>query len=273
MPSPDRHFANAAIFTQSTGVTPNSGDAALYIKTDNKLYIKNSSGTESSAGVDLASPSAIGSTTPNAGTFTTLVANTSLNASNIFGVGSTNGGVAIRATSTNVNLVELIGFTIFCINNGNITAAINRASSKTIATTLDGNFAWGPSTTSASGGDANATKLFSDSVNIIAQRNSTNAQAFRLYNTFTSDTNFERLNFRWASNEFILDAEKGSAGGTLRGIKIGSATSSLLGFYGVTPVDQPATVTDPTGGGTQDAEARTAINAIIDRLQELGLIG
>ena len=80
------------------------------------------------------------------------------------------------------------------------------------------------------------------------------------------------MNFRWASDEFILDAEKGSAGGTLRGIKIGSATSSLLGFYGVTPVDQPATVSDPTGGGTQDAEARTAINAIIDRLQELGLI-
>jgi hypothetical protein len=111
-----------------------------------------------------------------------------------------------------------------------------------------------------------------DAANILAQRNSTNAQTFRLYNTFTSDTNFERLNFRWASDEFILDAEKGSGGGTLRGIKIGSATTSLLGFYGVTPVDQPATVTDPTGGGTQDAEARTAINAIIDRLQELGLI-
>lgn len=74
-----------------------------------------------------------------------------------------------------------------------------------------------------------------------------------------------------AGNEFILDAEAGGTG-TLRGIKLGSATTSLLGFYGVTPVDQPATVTDPTGGGTQDAEARTAINAIIDRLQELGLI-
>jgi hypothetical protein len=36
MPSPDRHFANAAIFTQSTGITPNSGDAALYIKSDSE---------------------------------------------------------------------------------------------------------------------------------------------------------------------------------------------------------------------------------------------
>jgi hypothetical protein len=46
MASPDRHFANAAIFTHSTGLTPNSGDAALYIKSDNKAYIKDSSGAE-----------------------------------------------------------------------------------------------------------------------------------------------------------------------------------------------------------------------------------
>jgi hypothetical protein len=50
MPSPDRHFANAAIFTHSTGLTPNSGDAALYIKSDNKAYIKDSTGTEAAVG-------------------------------------------------------------------------------------------------------------------------------------------------------------------------------------------------------------------------------
>jgi hypothetical protein len=60
--------------------------------------------------------------------------------------------------------------------------------------------------------------------------------------------------------------------GTTSGTKLGTATTQKIGFYNVTPVDQPATVTDPTGGVTQDAEARTAINAIIDRLQELGLI-
>jgi hypothetical protein len=59
---------------------------------------------------------------------------------------------------------------------------------------------------------------------------------------------------------------------TTTGTKIGTATNQLLGFYNATPVDQPATVADPSGGGTQDAEARAAINAIIDRLQELGLI-
>ena len=32
------------------------------------------------------------------------------------------------------------------------------------------------------------------------------------------------------------------------------------------------TISDPTGGSTIDAEARTAIDTIIDRLQSLGLI-
>jgi hypothetical protein len=51
MPSPDRHFANAAIFTHSaSGITPNSGDAALYIKSDNKAYIKDFTGAESAVG-------------------------------------------------------------------------------------------------------------------------------------------------------------------------------------------------------------------------------
>lgn len=115
-------------------------------------------------------------------------------------------------------------------------------------------------------------QLWAPQTGIVEQRYTTAAQSYRLYNTYTSATNFERLNLRWSSNEFILDAEAGSGGGTLRGIKIGGATTSLLGFYGATPVDRPDTVSDPTGGGTIDTEARTAINAIIDRLQELGLI-
>lgn len=38
------------------------------------------------------------------------------------------------------------------------------------------------------------------------------------------------------------------------------------------PVDQLDTITDPSGGATVDSEARTAVNSLIDRLQEIGLI-
>lgn len=38
-------------------------------------------------------------------------------------------------------------------------------------------------------------------------------------------------------------------------------------------LDSPlTTISDPSGGATVDAQARTAINTIIDRLQALGLI-
>jgi len=72
-------------------------------------------------------------------------------------------------------------------------------------------------------------------------------------------------------NLFIKDGLN-LATGTSTGLKIGTSTSNKIGFYGVTPVDQPATVTDPSGGVTIDSEARTAIIAVIDRLQELGLV-
>lgn len=107
---------------------------------------------------------------------------------------------------------------------------------------------------------------------VVALRLSTTPHTIQVNNTYTSDTSFERLNIGWATNVCTIGTEAGSGGGTLRGLRIGSAITSLIGFYGVTPVDQPATVADPTGGGTIDAESRTAIQAIIDRLQELGLI-
>ena len=44
------NFTDAAVFKHSSsGFTPASGSAAVYIKSDNKLYVKDSSGTEAAA--------------------------------------------------------------------------------------------------------------------------------------------------------------------------------------------------------------------------------
>jgi hypothetical protein len=134
---------------------------------------------------------------------------------------------------------------------------------------IHGGYKWTGGNTMDSAADL---VLERDAANTMNQRRTTNAQTFRVTNTYTSSTAYEWLSIAWSGNVCTITTEKGSAGGTLRGLKIGDAATALLGFYGVTPVDQPATVTDPTGGGTVDAEARTAIEAIIDRLQELGLI-
>lgn len=60
--------------------------------------------------------------------------------------------------------------------------------------------------------------------------------------------------------------------GTGTGTKIGTATSQKLGFYNATPIVQGASVADATGGAIIDAEARTAINALISRIEATGLI-
>ena len=78
-------------------------------------------------------------------------------------------------------------------------------------------------------------------------------------------------NFLFKKNAKFVDDINIEAG-YRTGMKIGTATTQKLGFFNTTPVDQPATVGDASGGTTIDSEARTAINNLIDRLQELGLI-
>ncbi len=51
-----------------------------------------------------------------------------------------------------------------------------------------------------------------------------------------------------------------------------NGTAAAIGFLGATPVARATAIADPTGGGTVDAESRTAINAIIVVLENLGFI-
>lgn len=53
------------------------------------------------------------------------------------------------------------------------------------------------------------------------------------------------------------------------GTVLGQSATDLVAFYNSTPVDQPAAVTSATNTATS---AATAVNAVIARLRELGLI-
>lgn len=50
MPQETPNFTDAAVYKYSTGFVPPSGMAAVYVKSDNKLYVKNSSNIESAIG-------------------------------------------------------------------------------------------------------------------------------------------------------------------------------------------------------------------------------
>jgi hypothetical protein len=65
-----------------------------------------------------------------------------------------------------------------------------------------------------------------EGANIFAQRNGTNAQTCRIYNTYTNDSNYERGFLRWNSNVFEVGPEAAGTG-TARPMRITAATLKL----------------------------------------------
>jgi len=128
--------------------------------------------------------------------------------------------------------------------------------------------------------DTFSTAWREDAANIINQRNSTSAQTWRLSNTWTSSTSYEWVSIGWSGNVCTITTEKGSAGGTLRGLRIGDAATALLGFYGATAIVQPGTgvasATRVGGGGTALTDTDTfdgyTIGQVVKALRNLGFL-
>lgn len=72
---------------------------------------------------------------------------------------------------------------------------------------------------------ASVVLALDSAANTLAQRNGVNAQTFRLYNTFTDASNYERGFMRWNSNVLEIGAEKAGTG-TLRAMRLGDASVS-----------------------------------------------
>jgi hypothetical protein len=142
--------------------------------------------------------------------------------------------------------------------------------------------------------------------NVLEQLNSTNAQTFNLYNTYTDASNYERGRMAWVGNELRFGPESAGtgssrslglyAGGTryqiigsnfnqfdkpiyinttgiatgagAGGFKIGTATTQGLGFWNATPSAQPTAVADATDAAT----VITQLNALLARMRTIGLI-
>lgn len=70
----------------------------------------------------------------------------------------------------------------------------------------------------------------------------------------------------------LLDG-KGIQTGRSNGTTIATEADQKLGFWGKTPVIQPAAISSPSGGATVDAQARTALIALLTELHNAGIIG
>ena len=71
-------------------------------------------------------------------------------------------------------------------------------------------------------------ELTPDAANTLAQRNSTNAQTFNIYNTYTNASNYERGFMKWSSNVLEIGTEAAGTGSNRNvSIKAGSNSATL----------------------------------------------
>jgi hypothetical protein len=165
-----------------------------------------------------AAPPAIGGTIAAAGAFTTLSSNTgTITASTPLAVTQTwnNSATLFRAIETNItntasqtesyHLACNVGGAVvaYIRRDGRIVAGANVYGSTGLESALlpqgvaVGNASYigfcSNSFANDSGGD---TRLFRDAANVLAQRNAANSQESRLYSTFTSTTNYQRMTIK-----------------------------------------------------------------------------
>ena len=68
-------------------------------------------------------------------------------------------------------------------------------------------------------------QLHRDAANTLAQRNGTNAQTLRVYNTYTDASNYERLSITWTSNVCYARNENAGTGSARLFIPVTGATT------------------------------------------------
>ena len=99
------------------------------------------------------------------------------------------------------------------------------------------------------------TTMYRDAADTLALRRSTNAQAFRVYNTFTDASNYERLSATWASNICTIGLENAGTG-VARVLNI-NATTIKTTVYTVGTLPGAATAGAGARAFVSDANATT----------------
>jgi hypothetical protein len=81
--------------------------------------------------------------------------------------------------------------------------------------------------------------IYRDAAATLAQRNSTNAQTFNLYNTYTDASNYERLAISWGSNIVSIKPENAGTGSArvlhISGLPTSNPGAGILWNNGGTP--------------------------------------
>ena len=199
-------------FTATT-ITPAANNNALAVSSysltgSNAQSLLDLSGTWNTSGTPSAIKLNITDTASNASSLLLQLQTGGVNRATITKTGLTTlGSSAIAGAGTVLNLTTSYGTSTISVGGGGSFVTSGAIScGGTVFTQLV-----------VVGGDLG---LYRDEIHVFALRSGTNAQASRTYNTFTSSTNFERFTVDWrtTANTCRVGTEKGSTGGTARGL-------------------------------------------------------
>jgi hypothetical protein len=118
------------------------------------------------------------------------------------------GDLEFRAPVNNTSLRPSVGFGMMSIRVNSGADNVGVGGSQVILSSA-GSFRWSSTSSITGTGDL---FLARDAANTLALRNGTAAQTFRLYNTFTDASNFERGFMRWNANVLEIGTEAGGTG-------------------------------------------------------------
>ena len=221
------------------------------------------SGTLSGAGFTnrFASPGPIGSTTPSTGAFTTLNANNgTLTASApVLDLSQTWSASGVTFTGLRLNITDTASAAasnLLEIQVGGVTRVmLKKSGTLHLGQFTNSGFytpapAWHGSTaglmcaTNLAVGSSLDTILERGGAGILEQRNLANSQTFRLYNTFTDASNYERGFMRWSSNVLQIGTEAGGTG-SARALELqtGGSTRIAIAADGFTVFNNNVSVT------------------------------
>jgi len=138
-----------------------------------------------------------------------------------------NGGTFMTLSENFGAAVQMGG--VWYVNNGvGLNVAAHRGSLSCVVQ-LGANQSIGWSTSNQPANANSDLRFHREGAGILGQRNGTNAQEFRLYNTWTSASNYEALAVKWAANVVSLGPTAGGSGGTVRELHISGLPTSNPG--------------------------------------------
>lgn len=243
-----------------TGLVKGNGTSAMTAATAGTDYI-----------ASLVSPGPIGGTTPSTGAFTTLSASSTVSGTGFStylasppAIGGTSAAAGsfttitasgrIRPTSGNEYDLTQNGAAI----GGNRSAVLFDSGGGGVLTLTGGlNFAAFQTDV------ASDLTLTRDAANTLAQRNGANAQAFRLYNTYTDGSNFEYGGMNWASNALKISTQNAGTG-TARNITFSPGNTlrmQMTASTGVISFPSLATTAPATANGLYNDGGFAAIDS------------